>query len=148
MRISPHFQLKEFTKSKTADEKKINNTPSVEQIKNITALCKIVLEPVRKNFGMPIYITSGYRSKELNKAIGGSLYSQHMKGEAADFVVKDIPTPKVFDYIVSHSILFDQCIYEIKGKSEWIHISHKRNRKEKLKASLDETGRMVYHAVK
>lgn len=148
MRISPHFQLKEFTKSKTADEKKINNTPSVEQIKNITALCKIVLEPVRKNFGMPIYITSGYRSKELNKAIGGSLYSQHMKGEAADFVVKDIPTPKVFDYIVSHSILFDQCIYEIKGKSEWIHISHKRNRKEKLKASPDETGRMVYHAVK
>lgn len=148
MRISPHFHLKEFTKSKTADEKKIENSPSVEQIKNITALCKNVLEPVRKHFGKPVYITSGYRSKDLNKAIGGSEYSQHMKGEAADFVVKDIPTPKVFDYIVSHSILFDQCIFEKKGKSEWIHISHKRNRKEKLKAAPDETGRMVYHAVK
>jgi len=148
MRISPHFLLTEFTKSKTADEKKINNTPSVEQIKNITALCKHVLELIRKHFGMPIYITSGYRSEKLNKAIGGSRYSQHLKGEAADFVVKDVPTAKVFDYIISHSIVFDQCIFELKGKSQWIHISFKRNRKEKLKASPDETGRMVYHAVK
>jgi len=140
--------LSEFTKSKTADEKKIENSPSVEQIKNITALCKNVLEMVRKHFNKPVYITSGYRSKELNKTIGGSRYSQHMRGEAADFVVKDIPTSKVFDYIVSHRILFDQCIYELKGKSEWIHISFRRNRKEKLKAAPDETGRMVYHAVK
>ena len=148
MRISPHFMLSEFTRSKTADEKKIDNIPSVEQIKNITALCKIVLERVRKHFNKPVYITSGYRSKELNKAIGGSRYSQHMKGEAADFVVKDILTPKVFDFLIKSTISFDQCIFEKKGKSEWIHISHKRNRKEKLKAAPDETGRMVYHAVK
>lgn len=148
MHISPHFQLEEFTRSKTANEKGIKNVPDLEQIQNITALCKTILEPVRKHFGKAVYITSGYRSLELNKAIGGSKYSQHIKGEAADFVVKDIPVSNVFDYIIHHKILFDQCIYEKKGGSEWIHISHKRNRREKLLATPDETGRMVYRAVK
>ncbi|MBC8400389.1 MAG: DUF882 domain-containing protein [Candidatus Marinimicrobia bacterium] len=148
MRISSHFNLEEFTRSKTALKKRIDNSPGVEQIQNITALCKTILEPVRKHFGKPIYITSGYRSLELNKAIGGSKYSQHLQGEAADFVVKDISTAKVFDYIIQHKIPFDQCIYEKKGNTEWIHISHKRNRREKLLATPDEKGRMVYRAFK
>ncbi len=147
-RISPHFQLEEFTRSKTANEKGIKNVPDLEQVQNITALCKTILEPVRKHFGKAVYITSGYRSPELNKAIGGSIYSQHIKGEAADFVVKDIPVHKVFDYIIHESIPFDQCIHEKKSSTEWIHISHKRNRREKLLANPDETGKMVYHAVK
>lgn len=146
--ISPHFRLEEFTRSKTALKKGIKNTPDVEQIQNITALCNNVLEPVRKHFRKPIFITSGYRSKELNKTIGGSKYSQHLKGEAADFVVKDIPTAKVFDYIIHESIPFDQCICEKKGNTEWIHISHKRNRREKLLATPNEKGLMTYHAVK
>ena len=145
-RISPHFMLDEFTQSETAEEKKIKNIPSVNQIKNIVALCKYVLEPVRKHFQKPIFITSGYRSKELNKAIGGSRYSQHMKGEAADFVVKDIPTPKVFDFLIKSNISFDQCINELKGKSEWIHISHRRNRREKLIATF-ENGKPIYREV-
>jgi len=148
MRISPHFHLEEFTYSKTAKEKGIYNTPSVDEIKNLTALCKTVLEPIRQHFNKPIFITSGYRSRKLNKTIGGSRYSQHMRGEAADFVVKDIPVQKVFDYIIHHSIPFDQCVYEKRGKSEWIHISFRRNRREKLKAVPDENGRMIYHAVK
>ena len=148
MRISPHFHLEEFTRSNSATEMKINNIPDVEQIQNITALCKTILEPVRKHFGKAVYITSGYRSKELNKAIGGSKYSQHIKGEAADFVVKDIPVSQVFDYIIHHKIPFDQCIYEKKGGSEWIHISHKQNRREKLLAIPNEKGLMTYHAIK
>jgi len=147
-RISPHFHLKEFTKSKTADEKKIENSPSVEQIKNITALCKNVLEMVRKHFRKPVFITSGYRSPALNKAVGGSRYSQHLKGEAADFVVKEIPVHKIFDFIIHESIPFDQCIHEKKGNTEWIHISHKRNRREKLLATPNKEGLMTYHAVK
>ena len=138
--------LDEFTQSETAEEKKIKNIPSVNQIKNIVALCKYVLEPVRKHFQKPIFITSGYRSKELNKAIGGSRYSQHQRGEAADFVVKDIPVSKVFEYIINHSIPFDQCIHEKHRRSEWIHISFKRNRKEKLIATF-ENGKPIYREV-
>lgn len=144
MRISPHFQLTEFTHSKTAKEKGINNTPSIEQIQNMTALCKDILEPVRKHFGKPIYITSGYRSFKLNKAVGGSNYSQHLKGEAADFVVKDTQVHTVFDFITTSNLSFDQCIYEKKGDSEWIHISHKRNRREKLIAQFDGNGKPTY----
>jgi antitoxin component of RelBE/YafQ-DinJ toxin-antitoxin module len=148
VRLSPHFHLEEFTRSKTALELGISNTPDVEQVQNISALCKVVLEEVRKHFGKPIFITSGYRSPELNKAVGGSKYSQHLKGEAADFVVKGIPVNQVFEYIIHQSIPFDQCIHEKKGNTEWIHISHKRNRREKLLAAPDENGRMVYRAVK
>ena len=148
MRISPHFHLEEFTRSETAHKKGIKNIPDVEQVQNIMALCKIVLEEVRKYFRKPVFITSGYRSPELNKAVGGSQYSQHVKGEAADFVVKGTPVSQVFEYIIHQSIPFDQCIHEKKGNTEWIHISHKRNRREKLFAAPDEAGRMVYRAVK
>lgn len=137
MRISPHFMLSEFTHSKTAKEKGINNTPSIEQIQNMTALCKEILEPVRKHFGKPIYITSGYRSEKLNKAVGGSKYSQHIKGEAADFVIKDTQVHTVYRFLSGSNLSFDQCIYEKKGDSEWIHISHKRNRKELLIATFE-----------
>ncbi|MFQ6615072.1 MAG: D-Ala-D-Ala carboxypeptidase family metallohydrolase [Fidelibacterota bacterium] len=148
MRLSPHFHLEEFTRSKTAGEKGIKNFPDVEQIQNITALCKVVLEEVRKHFGKPVLITSGYRSPELNRAVGGSQYSQHVKGEAADFVVKDITVSKVFDSILHESLPFDQCIHEKRDNREWIHISHKRNRREKLFAAPEQDGRMVYRAVK
>ncbi len=147
MRISPHFHLEEFAYSKTAKEKGIYNTPSVVEIKNLTALCKNVLEPIRQHFNKPVYITSGYRSRKLNKTIGGSKYSQHLKGEAADFVVKDTSVNKVFEYIIHESIPFDQCIYEKRGKSEWIHISHKRNRKQKLIAEFNENQKPTYREI-
>ncbi len=147
MRLSPHFYLEEFTRSKTAHDKGIKNIPNLEQIQNIAALCKVILEEVRKHFGKPVLITSGYRSPELNHAVGGSQYSQHINGEAADFIVKDIPVSKVFSYIIQENLPFDQCIYEKRGNREWIHLSHKRNRHEKLVAEFHENGKPTYREV-
>jgi len=148
MRLTEHFHLEEFTRSKTAREKGIKNVPDVRQIQNLSALCKNVLEPIRKHFGKPIFITSGFRSKNLNRVIGGSMYSQHMNGEAADFVVKDIPVKVVFEFVRSFDhLVYDQVILEKKGKSEWLHISYKNNRKENLMAEPDGDGRMKYRAV-
>ena len=87
--LSPHFKLNEFTKSRTARENGIDNTPPPEAVENLRALCIHTLEPLREALGLPIIITSGYRCKGLNERITHhSDSSQHMQGEAADFVVQ------------------------------------------------------------
>lgn len=89
IQLSPHFKLNEFTKSRTARENGIDNTPPPEAVENLRALCVHTLEPLREALGLPIIITSGYRCKELNERITHhSDISQHMQGEAADFVVQ------------------------------------------------------------
>ena len=86
--LSPHFKLNEFTKSRTARENGIDNTPPPEAVENLRALCIHTLEPLREALGLPIIITSGYRCKALNERITHhSATSQHMSGCAADFYV-------------------------------------------------------------
>ena len=79
-----HFTIHELTRSATADRKGIDNTPSKQVIENLTALVDNVLDPLREAWGKPIHVNSGFRSPELNRAVGGVPGSQHMKGEAAD----------------------------------------------------------------
>lgn len=87
--LSPHFKLNEFTKSRTARQHGIDNAPPPEAVENLRALCIHTLEPLREALGLPIIITSGYRCKVLNERITHhSATSQHMQGEAADFVVQ------------------------------------------------------------
>jgi len=133
MQLSPHFQLQEFTKSTTANKHGLYNIPREEcEIANLKALASKVLEPARKLFNKPILITSGFRCATLNRLIGGAAQSQHMYGEAADFIVRGLP---VFDAALALSVQdnlpFDQLIYEVKTRGgkpiEWIHISHTRN---------------------
>ena len=89
IQLSPHFKLNEFIKSRTARENGIDNTPPPEAVENLRALCIHTLEPLREALGLPIIITSGYRCKVLNERITHhSATSQHMQGEAADFVVQ------------------------------------------------------------
>jgi len=144
VRLSPHFTLDEFTRSKTADGHGISNIPGIREIQNMKALCRTVLEPLRRQFQQPVLITSGYRSKQLNDYIGGAKNSQHKKGEAADLVIQEIPLNKVFQFLVGSVLPFDQCIYEKKGKLEWIHISHKSNRHEVLEATISPEGHTKY----
>ena len=87
--LSPHFELREFTESATARKHGIVNKPPAEAIENLRALCVHTLEPLREALGLPIVITSGYRCKALNNRVGHrSDRSQHVKGQAADFVVQ------------------------------------------------------------
>ena len=86
--LTPHFKLREFTESATAMKHGIDNRPTPEVVENLRRLCTHTLEPLREKLGLPIIITSGYRTKELNEIIvHASRKSQHMSGQAADFYV-------------------------------------------------------------
>lgn len=125
MNLSEHFTLSEFVCSETADRKHIDNTPTVEVVANLRALCRNVLEPARVSFGAPIYVTSGYRCPALNAAVGGKITSQHLRGEAADLQVQGVKNlRKLYNIIKSHGV-FDQLLYETnKSGAKWIHVSY------------------------
>lgn len=145
-----HFTLKELTQSPTAQSRGIDNQPTPEAITNLTALVEQVLDPLREALGTPIRVTSGYRSQALNRAIGGSTTSQHMRGEAVDFVCADMA--RAYDYIRQH-LPHDQVIWEFGGdhQPKWIHVSYRRdgrNRRQALRASKTPAGKTYYSAYK
>ena len=147
MRLSKNFTLSELTRSQTAARRGINNYPTPEEIQNLTLLCTDILQPVRDRFGLTV-VSSGYRSPELNKAIGGSNRSQHSKGQAADFEVPGVSNFEVAAWI-SENLEFDQLILEGHNpqvaNSGWIHCSIKStdNRKQQLTATF-HNGSAVY----
>ena len=131
MKLTEHFTLEEMIVSEYAARNGIKNTPSATAVQNLILLCQNVLEPLRQIVQKPVIITSGYRSKKVNEAIGGSSTSQHMKGQAADFIVIGLTLDEVFT-IVAGQLPFDQLIQEF---GQWIHASYKEPlRKEKLLA--------------
>jgi zinc D-Ala-D-Ala carboxypeptidase len=101
VKLSEHLELSEVTRSESAKRNGISNMPTPEHIENFKILAAKVFEPIREHFGVPIRISSGYRSKELNKCVGGSSTSQHSSGEAID-IDQDYTTitnKQVFEYI-------------------------------------------------
>lgn len=149
------FKLEEFFKSATADKKGIKNRPATsaeyeQVVLNISALADYVLDPVRREFGLPLLISSGYRCPELNKAVGGSARSQHLLGEAADVQIifdkslavgwdndrftrwKISKYKELFNLFMKNNN-FDQLIWEERTGRLWIHVSYRRddrNRKQ------------------
>ena len=147
MKLSAHLDLSEVTRSDMAKRKGISNMPTPEHIENFKKLAENIFEPIRKHFGVPIMISSGYRSKELNTAIGGSATSQHSFGEAIDIDMDGTPNgvtnKMVFDYIKAN-LNFDQLINEF--NYSWVHVSYESTGKQR-KQVLDATkvgGKTVY----
>jgi len=138
--VSKHFRLGEFTKSITAERHQLYNIPREEsELANLRALADQVLEPARQLLATPLLITSGYRCATLNRLIGGAAQSQHMLGEATDFIPKGGDVEEAALLLSCQPDLpFDQLILEIRLRDDaapvrWIHISHKRlggNRRE------------------
>jgi hypothetical protein len=129
-----YFTLQELTRPATAQRLGIYNTPPASAVKALNELVDNVLDPLREAWGGPIQVNSGYRCPALNKAVGGSPYSQHQCGEAADITVG---TPsanrRLLALIKRLGLPVDQCIDE-KGCC-WIHVSHRkgRNRRQYMK---------------
>lgn len=121
MKETTYFTLSELLKSETALYSKIGNYPTWVQVENLNRLVSTILDPIRKLYGAPIYITSGFRSPLLNKAVGGVTNSQHMQGLAADLSVTDLKHLK--KVIIESGVPFDQLIEEHKGCAKWLHVS-------------------------
>jgi peptidoglycan hydrolase-like protein with peptidoglycan-binding domain len=129
IQLSPHFKLSEMIRSQYAERHNIDNYPKDPAvINNLRALCQKVLEPMRQQFGKPVFITSGYRCKELNDAIGGARNSQHMYGQAADFAMAGVPKRTVLQWVRSN-LDYDQLIdeYWTKPNGGWTHLSYRAN---------------------
>jgi hypothetical protein len=148
MNLSKSFTLNELTKSQEATRLGIDNTPNEEHILNLKLLCENVLQPIRDFYGMPLSVSSGYRSAALCEAIGSSSKSQHTKGQAADFEIFGVANKDLADFVIKN-LDYDQCILEFWNENEpnsgWVHCSFNSsgNRKQFLKAEK-LNGRVVY----
>jgi hypothetical protein len=108
--------------------------PNAEHTENLIELANKIFEPIRVHLNKPVHISSGYRCKALNTAIGGSKTSQHMKGEALDIDQGNKKDNKeIFDFI-KDNLDFDQLINEF--DYDWIHVSYNTNGKQR-KSVLD-----------
>ena len=134
LQLSPHFTLAEFVKSPTADKLGIDNTPPSEAVVNLQLLALNVLEPARTMLGLPIFVNSGYRSPELNAAVGGAKNSQHLLGQAADITTGSAKSNLQLAMIIKHGgggLPFDQLILEHCDRNmfpKWLHVSYRPNR--------------------
>lgn len=139
------FTISELIKSDTAIKKKIWNGASREVEDNLIALVGAVLDPLRRRYGKPIRISSGYRNPEVNKAVGGVANSQHLKGEAADIDTgSKLENQRLARLIASMGLPFDQLIDE--NNYSWVHVSYKRvgdNRRNILRLKNGK-----YHTIK
>jgi hypothetical protein len=119
MQISEHFTLEELTFSEVAARLGLENTPVPIVITNL-GLVAVVMEKIRALLGnRPIVVHSGYRSVEVNQAVGGVMTSAHCHGLACDFVCPAFGTPvKVALTILKSEIEYDQLILEY----GWVHI--------------------------
>lgn len=104
--LSPNFTLEEFTRSSTASSRGLDNTPTSSARQALQKLAGKVLEPMRKKLGKSITISSGYRSPEVNAAVGGASSSQHMSGEAADIKVSGMTNRQLMDWMYEHRAEF------------------------------------------
>ena len=131
MKLSPNFTLEEFLESQTARRRKITEQfePSENVIENLKKLCLNVLQPLHDGVGKQIKISSGYRCKRLNKAVGGAVTSQHTEGKAADLQAIDYNNSELFHFI-KNNIKFDQLIWEYGTIDEpaWVHVSFDNKR--------------------
>lgn len=138
-----YFTIAELTRTNHSE----NNIPDANEVNNLVTLVQKVLDPAREELGEPIKVTSGFRSQEVNRLVGGAKSSQHCKGQAADLTCSD--NRKLFRILAEME--FDQLIYEFGDENQpsWVHVSYVlgANRNEILRARKSK-GRTSYEKIK
>ena len=140
--LSEHVTLAEVTKSKTASQLGLDNTPTPEHKENLKKVLTNIFEPLRKGLGgNAIFISCGYRGKAVNEATkGASKTSFHCTGHALDLdadVFGKVTNRQIFDYI-KDNLNYSELIYEFGNTSspDWVHVAFVEgdNSKETLRA--------------
>lgn len=150
MQISEHLTLAEVIRSDSAKRLGVSNTPTEEHLANLKKLAEKVFEPIRSHFRVPIFISSGYRSVELNTKLKGVKNSDHLFGRALDLDQDGTPygitNKEVFDYIRAN-LKFKQLIWEggTSSNPAWVHVSYdETNLKNEVLRAVGTTGNMKY----
>jgi len=115
--VTPHFTLAELTHT---DHRSLDNTPNDGELANLKRLAEF-LETVKTTLGgKPVMISSAYRSKAVNDAVGSKDTSQHRQGLACDFRVPGMAPDAVVRAIIAANLPYQQLIREFDA---WTHIS-------------------------
>jgi hypothetical protein len=147
--LTNNFSLHEMIKSETAIRRDMDNTPhSDEVVQNLTTLCEQVLQPLRDVYGVGIKVNSGYRSPDVNAAVGGSRTSDHCKGQAADIEIPGVANADLAQYIADN-FEYTQLILEFYTQgipdSGWVHVSYDvNNLKKQVMTAVKQNRRTVY----
>ncbi len=116
-----HFTVNELTRSATATRMNIDDTPPPEMVDNLNRLIDTVLDPARRQLGKPVYVNSGYRCPELNRAVGGVPRSFHLQGRAADLNTGSLEGNRHLWQILQR-LPHVELIWE--GGGTWIHVAY------------------------
>jgi hypothetical protein len=141
MKLSKNLSLDEVIYSQTALRRDIDNTPTKEHIENLKYVAEKIFQPIREHFGVPIYVSSGYRSKDLNEAIGGSPRSFHSHGMALDLDQdgrnKGVSNADVF-YFIKDNLQFTELIWEFgdDNNPNWVHVAIAPGREEEKNTKI------------
>jgi hypothetical protein len=125
MRISKHISIEEATLSPTGLRLGIDNTPNEDVLVNMKLVAERCFEPIRNWYGKPIKVNSFYRCEALNRAVKGSLTSQHVQGKAIDISTGTKAGNKLIYDWAKENLIFDQLINEY--DYSWVHISYSKN---------------------
>lgn len=145
MAVTSYFTLKELVRSDTADGKGIDNFPTFDVVMHLDELRRLILDPMREAWGGPLVVTSGYRCKALNKAVGGVSDSAHLSGYAADIRPSDKRRTAKFvlwaaGWLTDSGIRYDQCIDESLKGERWLHVAVRDNNGRQRRQNLVITG--------
>lgn len=145
MNLTANFSLNELTLSQEASRRGIINIPSEEVVARLRVLAQNVLQPVRDHFG-PVVVSSGYRSPQLNRAIGGSKTSEHCFGYAADFISPGVDN-KVLATWIRSNLPFTQLILEFYSSinTGWVHCSYNVDNLKKQVLTASRTSKGVVY---
>jgi uncharacterized protein YcbK (DUF882 family) len=127
-----NFKISELIYSDIATQNNINNMPDINTLDNLLELIFYCLQPIRNLIKKPMIITSGFRSSKVNFLAGGVINSQHLYGQAVDFIIKGMTPKEIVEIIKNSNIEYDQLINEF---DKWVHVSFNKdkNRKQVLK---------------
>jgi uncharacterized protein YcbK (DUF882 family) len=120
MNLSENFTLEELTRSEAAARNGWDNTPNEAELENLKRLAAMLQEVKAAIGGKPVIINSGFRSKQVNDAVGSNDRSQHRLGCAADLRVPGMTPRQVVEACIAANVPFDQIILEFDA---WTHIS-------------------------
>jgi len=116
------FSMRELTRTSTG----IENNPPDAAYANLGRLVHTLLDPLRNDLGQPVRVTSGYRSPNVNKAVGGSRTSRHMLGLAADIKVRRMASTALAERIEElreqGALDYDQVIAYAASRGGHVHV--------------------------